>query len=216
MSGTDMVQQLRNALSRTLAALETPRDLSDADRKHLVEDAGALLQRFDATSRIDVPVQAASVHVPDGWTIKRDPKSEEVLVANNEGGAWFARKGTQFQRLLYDLASALLVLPPELTANPEPGDLPRLRDLCERAGITLVQATEPEVVGRWDWGDEHGNASDMSLLSEREAALQGLEAKYGEDWRYEVANGDTRRSFLDHVESELEQVEHELSEGMKP
>ena len=46
--------------------------------------------------------------------------------------------------------------------------------ICEDAGVTLVEAEEEEIRGRWDWLDKDGNASDSSLETQREAALDAI------------------------------------------
>ena len=43
--------------------------------------------------------------------------------------------------------------------------------LCEQEGITLSEAQEEEIRGRWDWHDNQGNASEASLGTQDEAAL---------------------------------------------
>jgi len=49
-------------------------------------------------------------------------------------------------------------------------DYNKCRITLANHGIRLVQATEPEVYGRWDWIDDVGNnASDMSFATEEEA-----------------------------------------------
>lgn len=49
-----------------------------------------------------------------------------------------------------------------------------LRALCEQNGIRVVEASEDEVRGMWDWLDDSGNACDMSFDTEREAMLNAL------------------------------------------
>lgn len=49
-------------------------------------------------------------------------------------------------------------------------DIDKARQLLNNMGVRLVQATEPEIYGRWDWIDDaNGNASDMSFPTEEEA-----------------------------------------------
>lgn len=43
--------------------------------------------------------------------------------------------------------------------------------LCEDEGITMSEAQEEEIRGRWDWYDDQGNASEASLETQDEAAL---------------------------------------------
>lgn len=54
-------------------------------------------------------------------------------------------------------------------------------DLAREHGARLVQAQEPEVLGRWDWIDDGGqSASDASFETEREAAINFLVTLYAE------------------------------------
>ena len=46
--------------------------------------------------------------------------------------------------------------------------------VCEDQAVDLVQASEEEVAGRWDWLDGLGNASDTSFETEGEAALDAV------------------------------------------
>lgn len=47
--------------------------------------------------------------------------------------------------------------------------------ICERHGVRLVEAQEPEIRGRWDWIDEgRAVASDASLETACEAALDAV------------------------------------------
>lgn len=103
--------------------------------------------------------------------------------------------------------------PAPAPASVHPGEVERLRDLCARAGITVCQAQEDEIKGRWDWIDENRNASDMSFDTEQDAALAALDEMFGEDWRHDVDVANTRRSFLDYVESAVEQREDEKRMG---
>lgn len=43
--------------------------------------------------------------------------------------------------------------------------------LCDEEGITLSEAQEEEIRGRWDWHDDLGNASEASLSTQEEAAI---------------------------------------------
>lgn len=123
-----------------------------------------------------------------------------------------AREGSRFhqQALLLTMADFDIGIVNEYAERRAEGNLVQLRDLCERAGITLVF---DEGKG-WSWSDEHGN-EEHRIVTESAAALDGLGKKFGEAWRTDVLRGDTRRGFLDYVESELEQVEYEMG-GMKP
>lgn len=40
---------------------------------------------------------------------------------------------------------------------------------CKANGVRVVQATEPEVLGMWDWLDESGNACDQSFPTKLDA-----------------------------------------------
>lgn len=48
------------------------------------------------------------------------------------------------------------------------------RTQCEAADVQLVQASEPEIEGRWDWLDTIGNASDCSFESADQAAADAV------------------------------------------
>lgn len=48
------------------------------------------------------------------------------------------------------------------------------RVLCQGNDVSLVEAQEDEIKGRWDWLDSHGNASDCSLETIDEAALDAV------------------------------------------
>jgi len=56
------------------------------------------------------------------------------------------------------------------------------RVLCQQFDVRLVQAEEPEVLGRWDWLDHQGNASDSSFETIEGAALDAV-VKLGLEWR---------------------------------
>ena len=47
--------------------------------------------------------------------------------------------------------------------------------LCLLHGVRLIEATEPEIAGRWDWLDDQGNACDMSLETEEDAAFNAVD-----------------------------------------
>lgn len=54
--------------------------------------------------------------------------------------------------------------------------LDKVRRTLNNMGVRIVQATEPEVFGRWDWIDDaNSNASDMSFATEEEAIEDFLE-----------------------------------------
>jgi len=98
-------------------------------------------------------------------------------------------------------------------------DIDRLRELCVGAGIRLVQSPDEETTGRWDWRCRN-EGSDQSFEFERDAALDALESKFGEDWQHQVGNGDTRRSFLEFVGSENEmaadETDNDIEGAMRP
>lgn len=50
----------------------------------------------------------------------------------------------------------------------------QMRALCEANGVRVVEATEDEVRGMWDWLDEAGNACDQSFATEREAMQDAI------------------------------------------
>jgi hypothetical protein len=71
-------------------------------------------------------------------------------------------------------SGSVLVYFPE-TGDDDGASDEHLRALCEQNGIRVVEATEDEVLGMWDWLDDSGNACDMSFDTEREAMLDALE-----------------------------------------
>lgn len=46
--------------------------------------------------------------------------------------------------------------------------------LCEDNDVSVVEAQEEEIRGRWDWLDREGNASDASLETREDAALDAV------------------------------------------
>lgn len=85
-------------------------------------------------------------------------------------------------------------------------------DLAEASGFDLAEDVQPHL-SVWGWGDEHGNGATR-FESERDAAMDALETRYGEIWRHEVAHGNTRRSFIDFCQQAVEESQHE--NRMKP
>lgn len=68
--------------------------------------------------------------------------------------------------------------------------------VCDMAGIDLVEAQEPEILGRWDWLDRNGNASECSLETKQAAAVNALESLYPKaDWQRCVAEGQTQYGY---------------------
>lgn len=60
--------------------------------------------------------------------------------------------------------------------------------MCDKAGIDLVLADEPEVLGRWDWiCSSNSMASDASLETEMDAAIDAVRT-LGEDLMEELAS----------------------------
>ncbi len=57
-------------------------------------------------------------------------------------------------------------------AQHRPGLHARL--LCDRFEVRLVEAQEEEILGRWDWLDGQGNASDSSHETVEQAALDAV------------------------------------------
>lgn len=47
--------------------------------------------------------------------------------------------------------------------------------VCEEAGVNLVEAQEQEIASRWDWTGPNGSASEMSLETRSEAAINAAE-----------------------------------------
>lgn len=47
--------------------------------------------------------------------------------------------------------------------------------MCLEHEVDIVEAQEPEVAGRFDWLDGHGNACEMSFVSEDVAAMDAVE-----------------------------------------
>lgn len=78
-----------------------------------------------------------------------------------------------------------------------------LNALCEASGIRLVQASEDETRGLWDWVDDSASdACDQSFATRAEAALDALSRRFKEDWDYQVVSGNTRRGLLDWIGAE--------------
>lgn len=168
--------------------------------------------------RIDVPEDATGNLLPPAFESDHDAIAHVYCKAQE--GSSLHQKALYVTLLVMkdfdvtfgaDMRQAPAIVPVERRE----GESERLRDLCERAGIELGyerdQGSDQE---RWSWGDEHGN-THSGFDNERDAALSGLDAKFGESWRFDVGNGDTRRSFLDFIESSLEQIEDE-QRGVTP
>ena len=94
----------------------------------------------------------------------------------------------------------------------ESDDLDRLLELCERAGIEVARDGHS---GDYYWSDEHGNASVVVGATERCAAMDALECKYGTAWRLDVQMKATQQGFVDYVQTTLEESELEIG-GPKP
>ena len=116
------------------------------------------------------------------------------------------------------IREAAVVQLDELGMNrpPEPGSEQEMVALAERAGLDIVPDVQPNKT-LWGWGDEHGNGG-AGFDSAFDAALSGMQSKYLETWQYEIANGDTRRGFVDYVQAALDAAEHEEEAhmGMRP
>lgn len=85
-----------------------------------------------------------------------------------------------------------------------------LAELAEAAGFEIHHSEDSNL---WHWSDQDGKAAG-SFDSERETILAALDKRYGDDWRFEVANGDTRRGFLEFCEQAVEEAN--AGHGMKP
>ena len=70
-----------------------------------------------------------------------------------------------------------------MTVIPHPGPslVDQVRELCRHVGIRCVQADEPEILGRWDWLGESGDASDQSYATELDAGVDALRKRYAMD-----------------------------------
>ena len=90
--------------------------------------------------------------------------------------------GTSFDALLDALEFAEITAtvypdghePDSLEYMTDPRSTEELVALCEACGVRIVEAQEDEVRGMWDWLDNHGNACDQSLDTQREAALDAI------------------------------------------
>lgn len=77
-------------------------------------------------------------------------------------------------------------------------------EMCDRAGIGLVEAEEEEIRGRWDWLGK-GCASDASLDGMGEAALDAIDHFWPRaDWQCETQNGNTKLGYREWVEHKIE------------
>lgn len=111
-----------------------------------------------------------------------------------------------------DIADVATMALQDLGVVLEPAErvgLEHLVDVCERAGYEVQYDDEHDA---WEWRDEHGAASQVRHECKRQAALDALEHRYKDVWRFEVANGDTRRGFVEFCEAQVEEAEA----GMTP
>jgi len=99
---------------------------------------------------------------------------------------------------------------PEVFGNASDVDGEWAIGVVERAGFRLVEATEPEVAGRWDWV-RASEGSDVSFDTREEAARDALEAFAPfDDWKWEVDCDYTRRSYREWAESKADQEADQL------
>lgn len=78
--------------------------------------------------------------------------------------------------------------------------------LCEYHDVSLVQAEEPEIAGRWDWILSGAQASDASMASQAEAALDAVKTLglrfpvfSKSEWEIEAGRGDTQIGYEEWV-----------------
>lgn len=69
--------------------------------------------------------------------------------------------------------SNIIVIPP--LEGIIPLNERELESLCDDNDVRVVQATEAEALGRWDWLDDNGNASDMSFGTKVEAMRDAVD-----------------------------------------
>lgn len=105
--------------------------------------------------------------VPDGWVIKRE--GVEAFVSGPNGGGWIQRKGTLWQRTLFDLVDAMVnqsePAPTPLIADGDAKDAARYRWLRDNARTT--DFTLP----RWTVAREEGGYGQTYRGEELDAAI---------------------------------------------
>ncbi|OGU22796.1 MAG: hypothetical protein A2580_11725 [Hydrogenophilales bacterium RIFOXYD1_FULL_62_11] len=85
-------------------------------------------------------------------------------------------------------------------SDATPAYLVELIDLCTQAGIRIVQSTQDETAGLWDWvRDADHEGSDQSFATRAEAALNALDARFGEEWSFEVDHENPSISLVDWI-----------------
>lgn len=167
-------------------------------------------------------------------TLERPPRDDAALTEDAIRAEWRAAGGsihgphvetmTMAEELYFAFRRGLPAPVTAPTSNPSDVSdyLRRLRELCERSGISLFEGEQEATGDRWRWRDENGHTSNACLYSERAAALDALDARFGDAWRHDVSQGDTCRGFLDYVSAELDAAEDvpeadaENEGGMRP
>lgn len=145
----------------------------------------------------DAPVQVTVIDYDDDG----GDQDAYVHVPQGDGSTARAYASVWTPEISADAAEALEVAIER--AWPARAAEPRMRELCERAGIRLVQSTDAGTAGRWGWiNDDSGEASGVHHRDAFDAASEALNGLFREDWNGAVASQETERSFLDYVEHE--------------
>lgn len=85
---------------------------------------------------------------------------------------WTAGTVDEVRRSLisHDGYDSDIIVVPELSGII-PLTVKELEEICDDSDVQLVQATEQEVFGMWDWLDDNGNSCDRSFDT-KEAAMR--------------------------------------------
>ena len=204
-----------NRLNDALPAYDAQRTLQPLDAVHTkgaVKAAGETDRA--AADRIlglaDQCIEEWRADAEDGG----DPNDEELIEREAEWRYWRPRLIACVEACAgiptEDLVAGLHLPLPVIEGDQISGQ--HLMELAESAGFDIAEDVQPHITV-WGWGDEHGNGS-TGFDSEREAVLHALDSRYGDAWRFEVANGDTRRSFIEFCEQAIEDARND--QGMKP
>lgn len=89
--------------------------------------------------------------------------------------------------------------------------------ICEIAGIDVLEVAEGSSAGRWEWRLPDGKASEASFQTKEQAADDAVARRFPrEDWRWEVNEDYTSRSYKDWVQYSAEQARDDLTTGASP
>lgn len=98
----------------------------------------------------------------------------------------------------------------QMTQRSASGDDHLAEQICIRLGVSVHQAQEDEIAGRWDWIDPSRNGSETSFEHRADAARNAVETLLPRaDWVYEVSNGDTTLGYFDWALDKAEQQANE-------